>query len=182
MDDPTPQSADRDEAYLRLLAEHERWLATYVHSLVARPADAADIVQECKLTLWRKFSDFTPGTNFRAWARTVALHQVLNYRRAEQRRPWATEERAFIEAVAAEIERRGDDLDRRAEVLRDCLRKLPAEHRAVVLARYNEEREIAEIAAATGRTAEAVYRLLSRIRAALNTCISRQLGAAGRSA
>ncbi len=84
--------------------------------------------------------------------------------------------------MAAEIERRGDDLDRRAEVLRDCLRKLPDDHRTVVLARYHDEREIADIAAATGRTAEAVYRLLSRIRAALNTCISRQLGAAGRSA
>jgi RNA polymerase sigma-70 factor (ECF subfamily) len=52
----------------------------------------------------------------------------------------------------------------------------------VVLARYHDEREIADIAATTGRTVEAVYRLLSRIRAALNTCISRNLGAAGRSA
>lgn len=178
---PTPPDAgDQGEAFLRTLAEHERWLAAYVYSLVARPADADDILQECKIVLWREFARFETGTNFRAWARTIALHQILNYRRSEQRRPESAHEREFIEAVAAEIERRSDQFDRKAESLRDCLRKLPEAHRAIVLSRYYEERGVEEIAARSERTVEAVYRLLSRIRRALNDCISRQLAAARR--
>ena len=115
---PPPNSADRDEAYLRLLAEHERALSAYVFSLVSSPADAADILQECKLALWRMFDRFEPGTDFRAWARAVALHQILNFRRAAKRRPESPHEHEFIEAVAAEIDRRADELDRRAELLR----------------------------------------------------------------
>lgn len=171
----TPDSDDTGELFLRTLAEHERWLAAYVYSLVARAADADDILQECKVTLWKKFSTFTPGTNFRAWARTIALHQILNYRRSEKRRPWSPLEQEFIESVAGEIERRGEQLERKADLLHLCLRKLPAPHRRIVLSRYYDEHSIDEIAAHTGRSAEAVYRLLSRIRAVLNDCINRQL-------
>jgi RNA polymerase sigma-70 factor (ECF subfamily) len=177
--DPTPDAADtHGEMFLRTLAEHERWLAAYVYSLVTREADADDILQECKITLWKRFPTFTPGTHFRAWARTIALHQVLNYRRSEQRRPWSVLDREFIEAVAAEIDRRSDLLDRQVDSLRHCLRKLPEAHRAIVVWRYYEECGIDEIAAKTGRSMEAVYRLLSRIRVALNECIHRQLAIA----
>lgn len=180
MDAPPPTPPDRDEAYLRLLAEHERALAGYVYSLVRSPADAADILQECKLSLWRMFDRFEPGTDFRAWARKIALHQILNYRRASRRRPDTPLEREFIEAVAADIDRRADQLDHRADVLRSCLRKLPQEHRRLVVWRYYDECAIDEIAARSRRSEEAVYRLLSRIRKALNDCISRQLRAAAR--
>ncbi len=175
----TPASTDdHGEAFLRSLAGHERWLATYVYSLVSSTADADDILQECKVTMWKKFGQFTPGTNFRAWARTIALHQILNHRRSEQRRPVAALDREFIEAIAAEIDRRSDQLDEQADVLRTCLRKLPAAHRAIVVARYYEGCDIDEIAAKTDRSAEAVYRLLSRIRKALGECVNQH--AAGR--
>ena len=175
---PSCPSPDRDEAYLRLLATHERALSTYVFSLVSSSADAADILQECKLALWRMFDRFEPGTNFLAWARAIALHQILNHRRAAKRRPETPHERDFIEAVAAEIDRRAEELDRRAEHLRLCLEKLPERHRAVVVWRYYDECDVEFIAARSNRSVLAVYRLLSRIRENLNDCISRQLAAA----
>jgi len=55
------------------------------------------------------------------------------------------------------------------------LRELPEGHRKIVLWRYNEDCEIPEIAAKSGRTVDAVYRLLSRIRQSLSECISDQL-------
>lgn len=177
MEPPPPTPADKDEVYLRLLAEHERALATYVYSLVNSAADAADILQECKLSMWRMFDRFEPGTDFRAWGRKIAIHQILNFRRASKRRPDSPLDQAFIEAVAAEIDRRADQLDRKADLLRHCLRKLPEAHRAVVVWRYYDECEVEEIAAKSARTADAVYRLLSRIRKILNDCISRQLAA-----
>ena len=174
MDALPPDSTEMTEAYLRLLGQHDRWLAAYVYSLVARAADADDILQEVKLTLWKHFGKFEQGTNFRAWARQIATHQILNYRRAEKRRPNSELEDAFIEAVASEIDRRSEVFDRRADALRQCLHKLPDAHRKIVVWRYYEDCGVEEIAAKSERTVEAVYRLLSRIRAVLNECVNRQ--------
>jgi RNA polymerase sigma-70 factor, ECF subfamily len=181
MDQPQNPAPDKDELYLRLLAEHERAIATYVYSLVNSAADAADILQECKLSMWRMFDRFEPGTDFRAWGRKIAVHQILNFRRAAKRRPSSALDQQFIEAVAAEIDRRPELLDQKADVLRLCLRKLPEPHRAIVVWRYYDECDIGEIAAKSDRTEEAVYRLLSRIRKTLSECISRQLGVASTS-
>lgn len=173
MDDPTPDIGDQGEAFLRLVAEHERWLATYVYSLLPGAADADDVVQEAKIVMWKQFGRFEAGTNFRAWARTIALNLVLNHRRAEKRRPFSVLDREFVEAVAAEIDRRSEKLDHQAEVLTHCLRKLPEAHRAIVVWRYYEDCGVEEIAAKSERSVEAVYRLLSRIRKNLSECLGR---------
>ena len=176
MDQDPPDSAENTEAHLRLLTQHDRWLATYVFSLVTSAADAQDILQEVKVTMWKQFAKFEQGTNFRAWARRIATNQILNYRRSEKKRPASLLDEQFIEAVAAEIDRRADTLDGRADALKACLRKLPEAHRKIVLWRYYEDCGVDEIAAKSERTVEAVYRLLSRIRGVLNDCVSRQLG------
>ena len=178
MDAVPPDSTPDTEAYLRLLTQHDRWLATYVYSLVASSADAQDILQEVKVTMWRHFAKFEAGTNFRAWARQIATNQILNHRRASRKHVGAQLEEDFVEAVAAEIDRRADVLDRKADALRICLRKLPEPHRKVVIWRYFEDCGIEEIALKSERSVEAVYRLLSRIRAVLNDCVSRQLSLA----
>ena len=177
MDLPPPDPTLQTEDYLRLLAQHDRWLATYVYSLVARPADAEDILQEVKVTMWKHFASFEPGSNFRAWARKIATNQILNYRRSEQRRPNSTLDDHFVEVVAAEIDRRAETLDQKSDALRLCLRKLPEAHRKIVVWRYYEDCGVEEIAARSERTVEAVYRLLSRIRMVLNECVSRQIAA-----
>lgn len=170
--DPT----EKTEAYLRLLTQNDRWLAAYVYSLVASPADAEDILQEVKVTMWKHFSKFEDGSNFRAWARKIATNQILNYRRSEKKRPNSALDDAFIESVAEEIDRRSETLDRKADALKICLRKLPDAHRKIVVWRYYEDCGVEEIAAKSQRTVEAVYRLLSRIRNVLNECVSRQIG------
>lgn len=177
MENLPPNSDAMTEAYLRLLTQHDRWLAAYVYSLVPRAADADDILQEVKVTMWKHFGSFEQGSNFRAWARKIATNQILNYRRSVQRHPSMELEESFIEAVAAEIDRRADGLDHRAEALRHCLHKLPEAHRKIIVWRYYEDCGIEEIASKSQRSAEAVYQLLSRIRGLLNDCVSRQLAA-----
>lgn len=175
MDALPPDPTADTEAYLRLLTQHDRWLSTYVYSLVASTADAQDILQEVKVTMWKQFAKFDVGTNFRAWARKIATNQILNYRRTVKKLPNAQLEEDFIEVVAAEIDRRADVLDSKADALRLCLRKLPEAHRKIVVWRYYEDCGVEEIATKSERTVEAVYRLLSRIRTVLNECVSRQL-------
>lgn len=170
--DPNP------EKYLELLNENGRALAAYVHTLVSDRADAEDILQKCRLTMWKKFGDFEIGTSFQAWARKIALHQILNYRRSEKRKPVYASDPAFIESIAEEIDRQSDSQAARSEALQTCLKKLPENQRRTVLLRYYEDCEIEEIAKKTKRTDGAVYKLLSRIRGALNDCINQQLHSA----
>jgi RNA polymerase sigma-70 factor (ECF subfamily) len=177
MDELPTNSESATEDFLRLLGQHERHLAAFIYSLVPRAADADDILQDVKVTMWREFSKFTPGTNFRAWARQIATHQVLNFRRAIQRRPNPALEDSFIEAVAAEIDQQADEMDRRSDALQYCLQKLSEAHRKIIVWRYFDNCGIDEIATRSQRSSEAVYQLLSRIRGLLNDCVSRQLAA-----
>jgi len=167
--------ADPAETYLTLLNEHERRLATYVHALVPHAGDAEDILQACRITMWRKFPDFEPGTNFFAWARKVAFHQILNHRRSEKRRPFSPVDERFLESVAEEVERQSETLAERSEALHLCLRKLPTKQRRTVSMRYFEGLDISEIARRTGGTEASVYKMLSRVRSALSDCIVNQV-------
>ncbi len=175
---PSQDPDHTTETYLQLLNEHGKALAGYVHTLVNHPSDAEDILQACRLTMWNKFSDFEIGTNFLAWARKIAFHQILNYRRSQKRKPVFSSDPAFLEAVAVEIDRQSETLDARSEALRHCLRQLPENQRRTILLRYHDGFEIGEIARQTDRTEGAVYRLLSRIRQSLNDCINTRLQAA----
>jgi RNA polymerase sigma-70 factor (ECF subfamily) len=171
------EAVERMEDFLRLLAEHERSLRGYVHALVPTSADAEDILQDCRVFLWREFESFEPGTNFLAWARKVALHRILNHRRSAKRRPVLASEPDFIESVAAEIDQRSENLEHRAEALRHCLKKLPKAHLQTIAWRYYDAAPIEEIANKTRKTEGAVYRLLSRIRQVLNDCVTRTIAA-----
>ena len=173
MNAPLANTDERTEAYLLLLSQDERWLSAYVYSLVNSDPEAEDILQDCRLVMWRQFESFTPGTNFRAWARRIVLFHVLNYRRTKARRPLVELDEDFIEAVASEMERVGDQLDSKAEALQQCLRRLPNGHRELIVHRYYEELSIGEISNLTGQSAGAVYRLLSRVRRILSDCVSR---------
>ncbi len=55
--------------------------------LTRRPEDASDLVQETYLRAYRTFSNFTPGTNCKAWLFTIMYSVFVNKYRKEQREP-----------------------------------------------------------------------------------------------
>ncbi|MBL9151693.1 MAG: sigma-70 family RNA polymerase sigma factor [Verrucomicrobiales bacterium] len=175
MTPPEPESQpaddDRTESFLRLLNDNERAVSAYVHSLIREPSDAEDILQEARLVMWRHFDAFQPGTNFRAWARKIAFHQVLAHRRKARRFTELSEE--CLELLATELDRGEARHQRQAEALRQCVKKLSRPHRQIFLMRYSREMSIEEIARAVNRTEGAVYRLLSRLRMGLQACVGK---------
>lgn len=159
------------ETFIRELAKVERKLALHTLALVGNEADAEDILQQSKLVMWRSFEQFTPGTNFGAWARKIILHQVLNFRRKKKRdRLWFNDD--ILALVADELEEADEALERQQAALRDCVNKLPPDHREILQQRYFGNQSIADIAASVQRTEGALYRLLSRIRKNLHDCIT----------
>ncbi len=55
--------------------------------LTHRPEDASDLVQETFLRAYRTFSNFTPGTNCKAWLFTIMYSIFVNKYRKAQREP-----------------------------------------------------------------------------------------------
>lgn len=165
---------DRAEEFVFLLARHERLLGAYVMTMVPHPQDADDILQEAKVVMWRNFSKFESGTNFGAWARKVAFHQVLAYRKRKHRDRLDFSE-DFLRTVSEEVEQSADQLEQRERVLHDCVAKLPAEHRDALQLRYQEGLSLEDMAARLERTVGALYRLLSRVRHVLHECVTKNL-------
>jgi RNA polymerase sigma-70 factor (ECF subfamily) len=84
----------------------------------------------------------------------------------------------FLTAVSRELIDEAERLDERNRLLAGCLRRLPDHHRELLKLRYTEGGSIETIAAALHRSADAVYRKLSRIRQSLAECVSQTAGAA----
>ena len=158
------------EEFATLYGAHQRAVVLYLTSLLPTPADVDDVLQEASVVLWREFSTFEPGTNFRAWAFRVAFNQVRAWRKRQQRdRLMFTEE--FLSAIAEELNAEHEHLERRVQLMSECIDSLPQQHRDLLALRYHQGLSIDVLAEKFGKSVDAVYRLLSRLRTVVHQCI-----------
>ena len=167
--------ARHDQEFVRLLTEHQTALVAYIRSLMPGYPGARDILQQANLTLWNKKDDFTLGTNFKAWAFSVARFQVLSQRRRLRREGWLVFDEDLVTRFAEEDDFDSEELDRTHRALNRCLGKLNARDMELVRKRYNENVTLGEYAASLGRSAGTLKARLFKIRAALRRCINQEL-------
>src|SRR6266513_2874968 len=67
---------------MSLMTQHQRRIFSYIYTLVPDRHDANDLLQETSLVICEKFHEFSPGTDFVAWACQIAYWQI---RRARQK-------------------------------------------------------------------------------------------------
>lgn len=171
--EPDAENPQKMEAFIELLTRHDQALTAYVLTMVPSASDAQDILQETKIALWRSFESFETGTNFAAWARKTALNRILDYRRKkgrENERLWFSEE--CYERLAEDFEPDAEIREEQNLKLRKCIAKLQAPHREILTLRYFRDSSIEDVAGRVGRTVDATYRVLSRIRLALRKCLT----------
>ena len=179
MNEPEPKSPDPSEELVGLIAQAQRRLYAFVLTLVRRPTEVDDILQEINVVLWRKREAYRPGTDFFAWAFEIARLQVLAFHARQQRREGRFDDSLLgeLSAVAA-VE--SEMYDRRESALRGCLDKLPASQRALIVRRYQPDVAVNSLADEMGKTAKAVSESLRRIRETLRQCIERTLAGESR--
>lgn len=166
-------SDDPTEDYLKLLAEHEYAIKVYVITMIPRMYDAEDIMQDVRLAMWKSFSSFELGTNFKAWALQIAYHRIMDFRKRkgrESKKLMFTDE--FFDAVQEAGKKLNSKDEGRREKLMSCVSKLQEPHKKIILLRYREKLNIEAIAEKMGRTVTATYRVISRIRGSLKKCIN----------
>jgi RNA polymerase sigma-70 factor (ECF subfamily) len=170
-----PNAAAADQ-FVRLLTLNERRVYAYILSLVPNWTDADDILQETNVRLLNEFATkYVPGTDFGAWACTVAKFQVLTYRKKKGReRVQFTD--AFLDVVADEMVK-DDDSSTRHRALAGCVDEMTPLHRDMLRAYYEPGASGGAVAARFKRSIEALYKTFSRIRRALHDCVEKKLKA-----
>jgi RNA polymerase sigma-70 factor (ECF subfamily) len=167
-------ASDRHETFVRLLNESHRRLLGYLMSLLGNRHDAEDVLQRASVTMWRRFETFEPGTDFMAWASTVAFYEAKNFQRVATRSRLRFDDE-LLSTLAVE---RLDDLrhlDVRLDALEHCVGKLDEANRKLVEAVYGEDADIAALAAQLGRAPQTLYNRLNVIRRVLADCVERRL-------
>lgn len=155
------------------LTRIQRPLYLYIVSLVGNAVEASDLLQETNCLIWEKAEEFQPGSNLTAWAYSIARFKVLEWRRGQDRRRVLPGE-AVLEMLAERAAARDDGAAERLAALEHCLGRLGEADRGLILARY-EGADLEQLAAARGRTANALYQSLFRIRRLLRDCVQRQI-------
>jgi RNA polymerase sigma-70 factor, ECF subfamily len=171
------ESIDRDE-FARQLSRYSRQIFGFIVVLSSSRNDADDIFQDTSVELWRKFTSFEPGTNFRAWAYQIAYHKILDHRRKQGRRQLLDDE-AFHVLARDALLLTAESPSQREDALADCLKKLPQCDRRLIERRYRADMTPKQIAEQSARSVYSVYRALARIHEALSKCVGQALASEG---
>lgn len=177
MTDLPPQTNAGDaryEQFVQLFVAHEGKLRAFLRSLLPRWDDVDEVMQETSLVAWRKFGQFEPGTSFMAWVATIARFEALNHLRQKSR-----DRLVFSDDVLALLAQEGageaDALERERTALERCLAKLSSSQRELLQLSYQPGVKFHEVAARAGKSVQAFYKTIQRLREALLDCVEREM-------
>ena len=167
-----------NEDFVRLFTTIQRPLYLSILPMVHTPADAEEVLQEANVVILSKWAQFTPGTNFLAWARAIARLEVLRFRRRSFHRVQLLDD-DVIELIAEKLEAEQLDLDEHREALVHCVGRLRQADQDLIRRRYAAGANGDRVAGDLGRPANSVYQSLGRIRRMLVECVRRRLAGGG---
>jgi RNA polymerase sigma-70 factor len=150
-----------------------------ISAAMLRDRDATDnLVQQVFVDAYLHLDQYEPGTDFGAWIRTVARNRLRKELRTSSREERRLERYRLrlSERLRSEAGDHQDDADLYLTALRGCRELLSDRESAMLQMRYERGLTFDAIAAKQGQTAEAVQRMISRIRFRLRDCIQKKLG------
>lgn len=130
-------------------------------TMLGRPADARDVVQDATLRAWRRLDQVRRRESLRSWYMAIVVNQCRSWRRT---RWWSVLTLPDVHA--------GRDRDHWVDVeLRDAVRALRPSDRAAIYLHFYLDLPVEEVAASLGiRPAAAkarIYRAVARVRSRL---------------
>lgn len=161
------------------LTRHQPDLLAFVISLMPGDPEVSDVVQKTNLVLWSKRGQFAPGTDFRAWAFSIARFEVLNHLKKQKRSRPVLLDQELMETLASEAPEEFGSHDRRLAALEICLEELRPQDRELLEHRYRSGLGLQEFASRAMRSVSSLSVTLNRLRTTLRRCIARRLVAEG---
>jgi RNA polymerase sigma-70 factor (ECF subfamily) len=169
------ESEDLQERFVELLTRHRAQVFYYIFCIVQTMADAEDVFQQTTMAMWSNFEQFTPGTDFVAWAIRIARFRALGFLRSKRRDRIVFSEELIEQLTGQALSESADIQDARLEALESCRKKLSPQDQQLLKLCYGGCGNIGDAAQQIERPLGAVYDSLSRIRRALFNCIRRTL-------
>src|SRR5262249_48899262 len=180
--DASDDRPDKSKVFLRLFLQNERRLYAYVLTLLPNRADADDVLQDASLVMWDKFHPESPPDDFAAWGCRIAYFKVLDFFKKGHRARVRFSQEMLERVAETAIEQAGVlQLDARRDALAGCIEKLPARDRDLLARRFTPGATTKSTSDQIGRSVDAVYKALARVRRALFECVQRALAREGRS-
>ena len=166
-----------NKRFISLVLSGQKDIYVYILSLVLSSSDADDILQDTLTTMWEKFDDFEPGSNFVGWGKTIARYKVMNYMRKNKnsKLQFDSDILQLIESKSSQL----SNLKDRIDALKDCMKRLPVKDLRVMKMRYEQDLTFKKMGLEFGISKQSVYRTVSRIHAALVKCVKRKLSTGG---
>ncbi|MFK7777227.1 MAG: sigma-70 family RNA polymerase sigma factor [Gimesia sp.] len=168
--------SENGREFIASFTKSQRRVYLYILSMIPRPLEAEEILQNTNLIIWKKSQQFEPGTNFFAWACQIAHYEILKYRKKRSRDKHQFSDE-FVSQVAEAVKENQDIFELRRNALTICLGKLRTKDRELIQRRYQGTNQGKEVADDLGRPANSVYQSLGRVRRTLFECINRYIAA-----
>jgi RNA polymerase sigma-70 factor (ECF subfamily) len=160
----------------RLLMRHHTALYAFVFACVRSHHDTEDILQNVSATVVESIDQLRDETGFLPWSREIARRSTLAYCRKKRREQPLDPELIQHLAEAADVLEQEQPTAPFAEALTACLEGLPAESRRVMALRYDDAFVDTEtLARKLGRSVQALYAHVKRVKTALRDCVERRL-------
>ncbi len=161
--------------FVQLMSRHDQALRAYAYTILPNWNSVEEAMQEALIVMWEKRDQLQRQDGFVPWARAIVRFKCLSQVQKLQR------DRRLISAELLELIAAEDDKAEREykqemmSALRRCMSKLPRDKQELLLAPYSEGTDVLRIAEASGKTANALYKILSRLRRKLFQCVNAQL-------
>ena len=167
--------------FIGLLTNHQEVIRAYIVSQLPGCPEIRDILQEVNIILWERMKDFQRGSNFGAWACTIAHYKILDYRKRQKKNRFLVFSDELASTLGAEYHPLDPGvLDDKRNALQYCLKKLSSKEKSLLDARYSSPSGgIERLAQETGRSRASLRVTLSRLRAGLRDCMARRLSMEG---
>ena len=172
LDDSSASEPDAKEQVQLLFVRHEGVIRAFVRSLQPSLSDADDVMQETFLTISRRAETFEPGTNFVAWACSIARLKVLENLR-QRKRATVLSESAII--ALTEDAPTPEMMSERENALEQCVEQLAPKAKDLLWQRYSSRHSSEEMAESAGMTPNAVRIALTKARSFLRDCVDAKL-------
>lgn len=164
---------------MRLFVRHEPVLRAYARTILPDWDCVDDALQEASVTMWEKLEQLQDGDGFLPWAKVIVRFKCLSAAAAlSRRRPILSEQVLELLADEAASTEPEDFISLRG-ALKGCLAEFRPSHQELLLAPYSDQGRVKRLAEQSGKSANALYKLLGRLREKLARCIESKLQAAG---
>ena len=134
-----------------------------------------EVMQRVSLIAWEKFEQLEKLDDFPRWAAAIARFEIMKFRRERARDRLQFNDRV-TQMLMTESSEETEIRDHRIHLLEECLKELPEDRRELLMQAYESESSMKELAEQVGRTPDALYQMMSRLRITLLLCIERKMG------